>query len=84
MLSNPDGYLNRFSTGDLRSLSVPGIRDSLLKFHSDWYTANIMTLSFGGKYSLDELEKLAREKFSDVVNKNVVVPSFENPPHFRE
>jgi secreted Zn-dependent insulinase-like peptidase len=33
-----------------------------------------MTLSFGGKYSLDELEKLAREKFSAVVNKDVVVP----------
>ena len=84
MLANPEGIYNRFTTGDLRSLQVPGIRDALLKFHSDWYSANIMTLSFGGKYSLDELEKLAIEKFSAVVNKDVVVPQFANPPHFRE
>jgi secreted Zn-dependent insulinase-like peptidase len=43
-----------------------------------------MTVCIGGKYSLDELEKLAREKLSEVVNKNVVVPGFSDQPLFRE
>jgi insulysin len=45
--------LNRFSTGSLETLRIPSIREDLLKFHSDYYSANIMNLVMVGRHSLD-------------------------------
>lgn len=78
-LADPDSLLNRFTCGNLESLKREGIRENLLGFHKQWYSSNIMKLVISGKHSLDQLEQWAVEKFSLVVNKNVVVPDLGKP-----
>ena len=68
--------LNRFSTGSLEALKIPGIREDLLKFHDEHYSSNIMNLVMVGRHSLDDLEKLAVENFTDIADKNVKLRDF--------
>lgn len=42
------------------------IRAELLKFHSEYYSSNLMRLVVLGKGGLDELQAMAVEKFSPV------------------
>ena len=78
-LSAPEGSLNRFMCGNVKSLSQAGIRDALLAFHKRWYSSNIMSVAVSSKHSLDDLEKWVTEKFSPVENKNVEVPNLGDP-----
>ena len=73
-LSNKESNFNRFQSGNLRSLKREGIRDDLLKFHSKWYSSNVMSLCIIGKHSMEEMEKWVKSMFGPVENKNVVVP----------
>lgn len=66
----------------MKSLSQPGMRDSLIAFHKKWYSSNIMVLTVSSKHSLTDLEKWATEKFSPVVNKEVVIPDLGSPAPF--
>ena len=61
--------LDRFSTGNFDSLKVDGIREHLLKYYNEHYSANIMNLCLAGNYSLDELQKMAIEYFSGIEDK---------------
>jgi len=85
-LSHDGSNLNRFGCGNLESLKVPGIRDELLKFHKKWYSANIMKLVVSSKHPIELLEKWVREKFSDIENKNIVLPDLSLPvaPYTKE
>ncbi len=85
-LSNPLHPFSKFGTGNIdtllhspkeRGLDICSI---LLKFHSDYYSANIMKLVVLGKDSLDQLETWVEEMFSKVLNKNVEKPVFEGHP----
>lgn len=60
------------------------VRDELLKFHEKYYSSNIMALSVIGRESLDELTEMVTEYFSDAVNKNVEVPTFDKSPYRKE
>jgi insulysin len=73
-LSDPQGQYNRFNTGNLETLKKEGIRENLLNFHKTWYSANIMKLTVLGRHSLDKLQEWVTTMFTDVPNKNVVVP----------
>ena len=68
-LSNKDSLLNRFNCGNLKSLSQPGMRESLLAFHKKWYSSNIMTLTVSSRHSIEDLENWVKSKFSSVENK---------------
>jgi insulysin len=48
----------------------------LLKFHKDWYSANIMKLCISSQHPLDQQEKWAREMFEEIENKNVTLPDY--------
>ena len=78
-MSNEESQLRRFMCGNLESLKQEGIRESLLKFHKTWYSANIMNLVIYGKHSLTQLEEWATTLFSGVENKNVIVPDLSKP-----
>ena len=80
--SNPMSKINRFSSGSAETLDKEGIRDRLLEFHDKNYSANMMTLGIGGRHSLDYLEKLAVDYFSDIKNKNVLPLKFDEPIPF--
>eukprot|EP01015_Nassula_variabilis_P022581 TRINITY_DN4163_c0_g1_i3.p1 TRINITY_DN4163_c0_g1~~TRINITY_DN4163_c0_g1_i3.p1 ORF type:complete len:117 (+),score=34.09 TRINITY_DN4163_c0_g1_i3:64-414(+) len=52
----------------------------LLDFYKQYYSANIMRLVLYGQESLDELEKMAHEKFSDVKNYDIPLPKIIEKP----
>lgn len=76
----------KFGTGNVETLvTTPkekgiDVREELLNFHRKWYSSNIMTLAILGKESLDDLEKMTVSLFSDVVNKNVEKPEWNDHP----
>ncbi|KAF9347764.1 Insulinase (Peptidase M16) [Mortierella sp. AD094] len=73
----------RFQVGNIETLKeIPtqegiDIRDETIKFYHKYYSSNIMKLVILGR---DELVSLAIEKFSDVNNLDIPIPSFPNPP----
>lgn len=76
---NPEGLLNRFNCGNIESLKQEGIRESLLDFHKKWYSSNIMKLAIVSNKDVETLEKLVTELFTEVPNKDVVVPNLGEP-----
>ena len=82
ILTAEGSRLKRFSTGNLESLSVPHIRDHLIKYYNEHYSSNLMSLSLVGNHSLNTLEKFAREKFSDIVDKDLSLADLSDDPMF--
>lgn len=84
--ANPSHDFYKFGTGNKETLdTVPKekgicVRDSLLEFHSTWYSSNIMGLAVLGRESLDTLQDMVLDKFSEVQNKSVSVPEWSEPP----
>mmetsp|Transcript_33829 Transcript_33829/g.66784 ORF Transcript_33829/g.66784 Transcript_33829/m.66784 type:complete len:1007 (-) Transcript_33829:91-3111(-) len=57
------------------------LREALLEFHGNFYSANTMQVCLLGRESLDELEAMAVEHFGGVANKNLVPPAFPGTPY---
>ncbi|KAA8900675.1 hypothetical protein TRICI_006176 [Trichomonascus ciferrii] len=82
-LSNPDHPYHKFSTGNLHTLEqVPkskgiDVRQELIKFHEEHYSANLMKLVVIGRESLDVLESWVSEKFAAVRNTNRPPPNYQ-------
>ena len=51
---NKDSPFNHFSTGNLKTLSIPNIRDRLLEYYKKYYTSEIMNLCIYSNKSLEE------------------------------
>ncbi|CAH1784511.1 unnamed protein product [Owenia fusiformis] len=85
--SNPNHDYSKFGTGNKYTLETKpqemglNTRDELLKFHSKYYSSNIMALCILGKDSLDDLGEKVVKLFSDVPNKNAVVPEWPEHPY---
>lgn len=77
---------NGFSTGNKTTLGdIPlekglNVRDELIKFHSENYSANIMCLSILSNESLDQMTEWTVEMFSDVENKSLPKPVYSSSP----
>lgn len=75
-LSNFDHPYHKFSTGNLTTLGTNptakglNIRDELLKFYNEYYSANLMKLCVIGKEDLDTLSDWAYDLFKNVPNNN--------------
>ncbi|TDG16024.1 peptidase M16 [Seongchinamella unica] len=75
---NEQHPFSQFAVGSLESLADrpdSSIRDELLRFYDEHYSANVMRLVVLGSESLDELESLVVPMFSEVPNKD-----FEHEP----
>ncbi|KAG5440368.1 hypothetical protein PCANB_001938 [Pneumocystis canis] len=78
---------SKFSTGNYDTLITQtkaqniDILEALLKFHSKYYSSNIMKLVLYGKESLDDLQNIAFSFFSQVPNKKIQKPEFNEKPH---
>ncbi|XP_047206876.1 insulin-degrading enzyme isoform X1 [Girardinichthys multiradiatus] len=87
---NPDHPFSKFGTGNKLTLETRpskegiDIRQELLKFHSTYYSANLMGLCVLGRESLDELTSMVEKLFGEVENKNVPVPEFPEHPFQEE
>ena len=69
--TNKESPFNHFPTGNLKTLSLPDIRDRLLTFYKKYYTSEIMNLCVYSNKSLEELFKLIESLFS-------LIPKLEN------
>ncbi|KAK0408320.1 hypothetical protein QR680_003887 [Steinernema hermaphroditum] len=83
-LCRPGHDYRKFGTGNRQTLmEIPkskgiDVREELLKFHSKYYSSNIMSLCLVGNRSLDDLEKLALSlPLYQIPNKNVVPKVYE-------
>lgn len=77
-LINPQHPLAKFATGNLDTLQDRDerlLRDELIEFYQEHYSANLMTLVVLGKEPVSELEQWVEQKFSPVKNYNRQVPS---------
>ncbi len=87
--SKPDHPYSKFGTGNLSTLKTEpeklglNVREELLRFHSKYYSANLMTLCLLGKEPLDELQKYAVDMFSEVPNKQLEKIDFDSDPYVR-
>ncbi len=79
-LASPTHPYNKFGTGNLETLNVPSIRETLIAFHERYYSANLMKLVVYGKESLDQLQDWVVELFSGVKNSNVLRPEWPGCP----
>ena len=52
------------------------VRAAVAEFHAAHYSANLMRLAVYGRNSLDELQSMVTELFSEVPNQQLPVPSF--------
>ncbi len=79
---NDEHPLSQFAVGSLETLADrPGttVREELLRFYDQYYSANLMRLVVLGKQPLDELEALVTPMFSPVPNKSYAHDPIEEP-----
>ncbi|XP_062286623.1 insulin-degrading enzyme isoform X2 [Scomber scombrus] len=87
---NPNHPFSKFGTGNKLTLETRpckdgiDIRQELLKFHSTYYSSNLMGLCVLGRESLDEMTSMVVELFGEVENKNVPIPEFPEHPFQEE
>ncbi|MEM1143198.1 MAG: insulinase family protein [Pseudomonadota bacterium] len=73
---------SQFSVGSLETLADrpdATVRDDLLAFYNQYYSANLMRLAVLGTESLDELEAKVRTIFSAVPNRSAKQPVIDQP-----
>ncbi|EDO18726.1 hypothetical protein Kpol_1055p83 [Vanderwaltozyma polyspora DSM 70294] len=84
-LSNEKHPYHKFSTGNLKTLDeMPkkeglDIRNELLKFYSDSYSANLMKLCVLGREDLDTMSDWVYNLFEAVPNNNRPLPEYNEP-----
>jgi secreted Zn-dependent insulinase-like peptidase len=79
---NSEHPYSQFSVGSLETLADrPGstVREDLLRFYDQYYSANLMRLVVLGKQPLDELEALVTPMFAPVPNKSYSHDPIEAP-----
>ncbi|MGV2989494.1 insulinase family protein [Vibrio sp. E150_011] len=72
----------KFSVGNLDTLSDrngKSIRDEILHFHQQEYSADLMTLALIGPHDLDELQQWVEDKFRSVTNQQRAGKRVETP-----
>ena len=75
---NPLHPVTKFSIGNNQTLAdkpQQSVRNALLEFHKNYYSANIMSLAIVGRDSLDEMEAWVRGLFDGIPNRGI--KSFE-------
>ena len=88
--SRQDHPYSKYGIGNLKTLKTEpqklglDVREELIKFHSKYYSANLMTLCLLGDESLEELEEYALEMFSPIPNKSLATPVFAPDPYVKK
>jgi len=75
-LFNPEHPAANFSVGNLETLSDQdghSIRDDLINFYQNYYSANLMTLVVLGNHKLDDLQKMVEGRFGQIPDKNRLI-----------
>ncbi len=78
-LMNPEHPASHFATGSLETLSdteSTKIRDDLLTFYNQYYSANLMTLVIYGPQNIKTLKQWAQNLFSPINNQNTALTNY--------
>jgi len=81
-LTDESHVYHRFGWGDQRSLverpaeAGTDVREALVRFHRQHYSANLMTAVLLGQEPLDELQLMAAETLGGVANRKLPRPTF--------
>jgi len=81
-ISNQAHPFSQFSVGSLQTLADhenKTVREDLLTFYQQHYSANRMSLVVLGKQPIAELKQMVADRFSAVANHNSPEPNFEQP-----
>lgn len=78
--SNKNSFYNIFTDGDEKSLKKKGVINALLKFHKEFYSANLMRGVILSNHNIETLKKYTTEIWSRIENKNIDPPSFKDYP----
>nr|WP_275658706.1 insulinase family protein [Vibrio brasiliensis] len=81
-LVNPEHPFSKFSVGNLETLGDrdgQSIRDEIVAFHFEQYSADLMTLAITGPQQLDQLESWCIEKFTAIPNHHLIDKQIEVP-----
>jgi protease III len=79
---NQNHPASQFSGGNLETLSdkvSSKLQDALIRFHDNYYSANIMVGVVYSNQSINKLAKLAESTFGKIPNKNINVPKIDKP-----
>jgi insulysin len=81
---NPKHPFSKFSVGNLDTLSKKddqqhSLRDQLVTFYNEHYSANVMTLVVLGRESVGELEAMVSARFAEIPNTSKKINSIEEP-----
>ena len=76
---HPSSILGVGTTETLANRPDAPVRDDLLDFYRQYYSANLMSLVVLGRQSLDELEAMVRPMFAPVPNHQREIPDIEVP-----
>ncbi|QSX35950.1 insulinase family protein [Shewanella sedimentimangrovi] len=82
---NPAHPFSKFSVGNLETLGgeQADLREELLAFYREHYSANLMTLCLVAPLSLERQESLARQYFASISNHNLS-KSYPDEPLYRK
>lgn len=81
-LVNPEHPFSKFSVGNLETLGDrdgQSIRDEIVAFHFEQYSADLMTLAIAGPQQLDQLESWCIEKFTAIPNHHLIDKQIDVP-----
>lgn len=70
-LVNPEHPFAKFSVGNIETLGDRDgqtIRQEILNFHQQQYSADLMTLTLSGNQPLDQMQSWVEQRFSGIVN----------------
>ncbi|MGR5554779.1 insulinase family protein [Vibrio fortis] len=70
-LVNPEHPFAKFSVGNIETLGDRNrqtIRQEILDFHQQQYSADLMTLTLSGNQPLDQMQSWVEQRFSGIVN----------------
>ena len=80
-IANTEHPISKFNVGSLGTLSDrknSNVRAELIDFYNRYYSANLMTLVVLGSEPLDQLEKIVRDRFTAIKDKQVIIGDYQS------
>lgn len=68
-LTDKDSVTNKFTTGSLKSLNKPGLRDQLIKFHNKYYTSKNISICIASSKSPKYIKQIIDKTFGQIKDK---------------
>ncbi|GEN28175.1 peptidase M16 [Halovibrio variabilis] len=83
-LLNPENPTTGFAVGSRETLASPpegeaNLRERIIEFYHQHYGANVMNLAIVAPQPLDQLEELVAERFAEIPDNNLSVPTVDVP-----